>query len=489
MGTKSLIRKPPTVLMSTCLLLIWFTSSLCSTLVNKGLMDTFPYAVTLSTVHMFSSACVDLAIVWYRGLNINFRRDVVWSSLPVASAINFGKIMTYVSYGLVPASLTHTAKASSPVFTVIVSKILFNQVPNRATFLSLIPITIGVTLSALTEINWVFWGFFAAVAAALANVLNSTYTKKGLHHINAPDPLIFHMYTACVAVMMLLPYAIFVEMPTITLWQSSVPIAPVTALVDGVISPPQPVIHVFPWRAMFFSVILHYIQNISNIYFLNGVSVLTHQVAQSLKRLVQIGGAVLYFGNHVAPLNAAGMLLALCGFSMYSAAKQRPAIKPPPTPITTKATTASSTNWNHAHAVSPSSLAIDMNGVALSQRVAKGPAGILSSPNGINVRVEPNGIIPTTLTHDANKSVSIASALTHSYSSDELAISASPDLLPALHPTAHAQTLHAHALAAAAAAAASSNHTHGHTHGHHPNINSFGGEESPKGAIEHDFCV
>jgi solute carrier family 35 protein E1 len=340
-GGKSIRKGAPTVLLSTALLSVWFASSVCSTLVNKDLMDRFPYAVTLSAVHMLSSVVVDFAIIWYRGLHTQFRRDVFINCLPVAATINAGKLMTYVSYGLVPASLTHTAKASSPVFSVLVSKVLFNQVPTVMTFLSLIPITVGVTLSALTEINWVFLGFLAAVAAALANVLNSTYTKKALHQAGAPDPLIFHMYTACAAVVMLLPYALLVEMPTISLWQPLDPLAghqslslqtdlavPVTAsttLHSIPVLPKGPAavtIHVFPWSSMLLSLLLHYAQNISNIYFLNGVSVLTHQVAQSLKRLLNIAGAVLYFGNAVTKMNVIGMGLALLGFSMYSAAKQ-----------------------------------------------------------------------------------------------------------------------------------------------------------------------
>lgn len=344
------------MVLSGLLLTVWFASSVCSTLVNKGLMDRFPYAVTLSAVHLLSSVLVDLCIVWYRGLRIHFRRDVFLSCMPVAATINAGKLMTYVSYGLVPASLTHTAKASSPVFSVLVSKVLFNQVPSRMTFLSLIPITVGVTLSALTEINWVFSGFLAAVAAALANVLNSTYTKKALHPhphpigVPAPDPLVFHMYTASAAVAMLLPYALLVELPNITLFQSASDtaaaagaLATQTVSFQSIVPLPAPttlhsipvgssslaaasvaVTHVFPWSSMLLSLVLHYLQNISNIYFLSGVSVLTHQVAQSLKRLVNIAGAVLYFGNRVTPMNVVGMGLALLGFSMYSAAKQLP---------------------------------------------------------------------------------------------------------------------------------------------------------------------
>ena len=93
------------------LLLVWFSSSILSTLVNAVLMKHFPYPVTISAVHMLSSVVVDWFIIVSRGLSLlPFRTDVFWQCLPVATTINFGKTLTYVSYGMVPASLTHTAK-------------------------------------------------------------------------------------------------------------------------------------------------------------------------------------------------------------------------------------------------------------------------------------------------------------------------------------------------------------------------------------------
>ena len=56
-------------------------------------------------------------------------------------------------------------------------------------------------------------------------------------------------------------------------------------------------------RLLLFSVSLHYLQNISSIYFLAHVSVLSHQVAQSLKRLMVIACSVFYFRTPVTPLN------------------------------------------------------------------------------------------------------------------------------------------------------------------------------------------
>jgi hypothetical protein len=100
------------------LLTVWFSSSIVSTLINKVLMVHFPYPVTISAVHMLSSVVVDWFIIVSRGLSLRpFRWDVFWQCLPVATTINFGKTLTYVSYGMVPASLTHTAKVNTHTLT------------------------------------------------------------------------------------------------------------------------------------------------------------------------------------------------------------------------------------------------------------------------------------------------------------------------------------------------------------------------------------
>ena len=290
------------------LLLVWFSSSIISTLVNKLLMKAFPYPVTISAVHMCSSVVVDYIIISSRGMSVApFRSDVFFNALPVAATINFGKTLTYVSYGLVPPSLTHTAKASSPLFSVILTKLMFNRWPNTPTAVSLLPLSIGVILSAISELDLVIVGFLAAVAAALANVLNSIYTKRALNHISTPDPLIFHMYTSATATVMLAPYVIFKD--AVDMSRSST------------IQPHDGATSSVAMQLLLISLALHYLQNISSIYFLSHVTVLTHQVAQSLKRLFIIASSVVYFNTPTTPLNIFGMAIALAGFFAYSLAK------------------------------------------------------------------------------------------------------------------------------------------------------------------------
>lgn len=298
------------IYVSTLLLLVWLFSSVSSTLTNKSLMDAFPYSATLTLIQLLASVIVDMCIIYYRGLSLYpFNKQLFIETLPVAAAINFSKTLTYVSYAYVPASLTHTAKASSPIFSVILTKLIHGQLPSKYVLFSLIPITTGVTLSALTEINFVLFGFICAVIASVAAVLNTLYGKQALHHVSCPDPIIFHFYASVSAVLMVAPYAIFSD--SIDIYNNF------NVAHDSNDTITYPVL----LRMIIFSLSMHYAQNISSVYYLHGTTVLTHQVVGTAKRLVVIISTVLYFGNPVGLLNAIGMCIAVLGYFCYGYAK------------------------------------------------------------------------------------------------------------------------------------------------------------------------
>ncbi len=123
------------------------------------------------------------------------------------------------------------------------------------------------------------------------------------------DPLVYHMYTSALALFLTLPFGVF------EFWA--------LAFGDAEGSVQRPAVTLDTLWLIFLSILCHYGQNIASIYFLQHVNVLTHTVANTLKRLAIILGSVLYFKNEVAPLNGLGMGVALLGFFGYSLAHRR----------------------------------------------------------------------------------------------------------------------------------------------------------------------
>lgn len=194
------------------------------------------------------------------------------------------------------------------MFSVLVTRLISKKLPSSGTLVSLIPITVGVTLSAVSEIQFDLWGFISAMIATFLGVLQSTYTKVSLQR-TAMDPMLFHLYTCVVALTFTLPGLAYTDLYTFSEQRRH---GEDFTHQGGV-----------PWLLIVISLLSHYLQNIASIYVLSEFHLLSHQVASTLKRLLVIVGAILYFQNPVSASNAMGILLALGGFFWYGTARSR----------------------------------------------------------------------------------------------------------------------------------------------------------------------
>lgn len=91
-----------------------------------------------------------------------------------------------------PLSLAHTAKASTPLFNVLLSYIFYAKTFRPQVYLSLLPIVTGVTIASVSEFrlnNLAFVGVMCAVTAALLSVMQSMYSKYLLNHKIFPDSI------------------------------------------------------------------------------------------------------------------------------------------------------------------------------------------------------------------------------------------------------------------------------------------------------------
>jgi solute carrier family 35 protein E1 len=104
--------------------------------------------------------------------------SVVVAFTPISVFVITSKLTTYMSYQHVSMALSHTAKATEPIFNVLVAALLFGELHSTAVYTSLVPIALGVTLASVTDLSYNNAGFFWATASALTKVLQNIYTKK-----------------------------------------------------------------------------------------------------------------------------------------------------------------------------------------------------------------------------------------------------------------------------------------------------------------------
>ena len=98
--------------------------------------------------------------------------------LPLCVAFVLTKLLTLYSISLIPASLTYTIKGTSPIFTVILAYFVMGKVFSLLTYVSLIPITVGVAMAAVSKLEFSAQGLLYAVTSVGMGVSYQMYMKS-----------------------------------------------------------------------------------------------------------------------------------------------------------------------------------------------------------------------------------------------------------------------------------------------------------------------
>ncbi|XP_014206743.1 solute carrier family 35 member E1 homolog [Copidosoma floridanum] len=309
-GDGSEAKESREVLSTVFLCLLWYVVSSSSNVAAKALLSDFPYPITvtmvqLTTISLFSGPLFSL---W--GVRRTSTSLITWSYyfkliVPLAVGKFLGNLLSHVSIWKVPVSYAHTVKATMPLFTVLLSRIILRERQTTKVYASLLPIVGGVAIATLTELSFNFTGLLSALASTMAFSLQNIYSKKvlydtGIHHLR------LLLILGRLALFMFLPVWLMYDVRN--LWHDpatgrAVEISTrtlVLLVVDG---------------------ILNWLQNIVAFSVMSMVTPLTYAVASASKRIFVIAVTLFILGNPVTGLNIFGMVLAIGGVLCYNKAK------------------------------------------------------------------------------------------------------------------------------------------------------------------------
>ncbi|ETV66202.1 hypothetical protein, variant 2 [Aphanomyces astaci] len=193
-------------------MLCWYTFSTSATFINKTLIKEHGMSAELLTVcHLVMGTIFDAAIFAVPATSkykMWFLQPMKLSSLlrllPLSVLAIASKLLTYWSYSRVPVAVTHTCKASTPLFNVMLAFVVYRTSHATPIYVSLVPIVVGVAMASLSEvqINEVATaGLICAVASSMSGVMQSMYAKYLLRHGVIVDSVNLHFYSGLLCIL------------------------------------------------------------------------------------------------------------------------------------------------------------------------------------------------------------------------------------------------------------------------------------------------
>ncbi|XP_042503871.1 xylulose 5-phosphate/phosphate translocator, chloroplastic [Macadamia integrifolia] len=285
---------------------LWYFQNIVFNIYNKKVLNLFPFPWLLASFQLFVGS-VWMLFLWSLKLQPcpKISKPFIIALLGPALFHTIGHISACVSFSKVAVSFTHVIKSSEPVFSVVFSSFLGDTYPLNV-WLSIIPIVLGCSLAAVTEVSFNFQGLWGAMISNVGFVLRNIYSKKSLQNFKEVNGLNLYGWISIISLFYLFPVAVFVE--------GSQWVEGYRRALVGIGKPST----LYLW--VIISGVFYHLYNQSSYQALDQISPLTFSVGNTMKRVVVIVSSILVFRNPVRPLNALGSAIAIFGTFLYSQA-------------------------------------------------------------------------------------------------------------------------------------------------------------------------
>ncbi|XVF56700.1 hypothetical protein PTKIN_Ptkin06aG0141500 [Pterospermum kingtungense] len=284
----------------------WYFQNIVFNIYNKKALNVFPFPWLLASFQLFAGS-IWMLVLWSLKLQPcpKITKPFIIALLAPALFHTIAHISISVSFSKVAVSFTHVIKSSETVFSVVFSSFLGDTYPVKV-WLSIVPIVLGCSLAAITEVSFNYEGLWGALISNVGSVLRIIYSKRSLQNFKEVNGLNMYGWITIISLLYLFPVAVFVEGSQ---WVQGYHKAIETVGKASTF---------YTWVLL--SGILFHLYNQSSYQALDEISPLTFSVGNTMKRIIVIVSTVLVFRNPVRPLNAIGSGIAILGTLLYAQA-------------------------------------------------------------------------------------------------------------------------------------------------------------------------
>jgi len=279
---------------------IYFLLNVSLTIYNKAVLGKFAYPWLLTALHT-GSASIGCYILMLQGAftltKLSRRENFTLIVFSFLFTINIA--ISNVSLAMVSIPFHQIMRSTCPVFTVLIYRLRYKRTYSTMTYLSLIPIVIGVGFATYGDYYFTGAGFLLTLLGVVLASIKTVATNRVMTGPLALSPL-----------------EVLFRMSPLALIQSLI-YAHLTGELASLLPFP------FPTQTILLALagngLLAFLLNISSFSTNKNAGALTMTVCGNVKQCLTILLGIAIFGVEVGWLNGVGMVGALAGAGWYSA--------------------------------------------------------------------------------------------------------------------------------------------------------------------------
>lgn len=318
--------------------MLWYASSVLTNTSSKSILNTLGKPATLTIIQFAFVSSYCMFCSWLASTFPAVRAsipalrhpvrppsvEVIRTTMPLALFQIGGHLLSSNATSKIPVSLVHTIKGLSPLFTVLAYRLIFDIRYPSSTYMSLIPLTLGVMLacSGNQTFDGQLLGVFYALLAALIFVTQNIFSKRLFNEAAIAEAEGLGAKSRKLDKLTLLCYSsglAFVLTFPIWFWTDGLTMLR-DFLHDGSIDLSERAESLDHGRLMLefvFNGTFHFGQNILAFVLLSLVSPVTYSVASLLKRVFVISVTLIWFRSPTTYIQGVGIFLTFTGLYLY----------------------------------------------------------------------------------------------------------------------------------------------------------------------------